>query len=166
MKISEEWADKSVEAVRTLELFRNGEVDTADMIFGGGIGVFEHVVHELSHAATLGIVLSAHTSEDVSAVLGHERRHRVTNEAMTFACEAIVLTFFGLIVDENEYSGDDDRITMTDIFNAAEVQGCTHEEVSHWLCDDEIGMAAEKVMEWLSHPRFPTGLLEEDEDVE
>jgi hypothetical protein len=165
MKLSEEWADKAVEAVRLFELFRNGEIDKADMVFSNSIGVFEHVVHELSHAATLGVEPSEHMAHDIAAILTPMASvMSITNEAMTFACEAHVLRHFGLLHDDDDSERDpeSDAIAMEDIYSAADVQGCTADEVDRWFHDDGIGFAVDRVVTWMEHPRFPAGLLEDD----
>lgn len=173
----EELENRALRAVDALGLFsrplKNGKLrpDETDLVFAGhSMAIFEHLVHELCHAALLGIEPSEHTASDVSAALDAVPGYAaMMQEAMTFAVEMHVLIHYGIVIDDHEYEatkklGEDVShfLTKGDLYVASTVQGCDADTVSHLAHTGfSIQDVARIVIDWIDRKGFPGSMLED-----
>lgn len=100
-------------------------IDPGETIVGtGDLGLLEHLIHEVAHAATLGLIPfnPPLTSRAIGATLSMEPDDGIENESQTWAIEWFVWQLLGMSTD--------DRFTWRDLEVAAEVQGCDPERIA------------------------------------
>lgn len=155
MKLDDKWCELARSACYDLGLITPAIKNESDAVFPEHrAGLFEHMIHELSHAALLGIEPSPRTSETVSGTLNQMSYvTRVVNEAMTFAVEIRVLQLFDLIADDPT---EGDRFHLSDMFDAAQIQGCYDRDVEPWIYDERIDDVVDTVVGWITDPGFPS----------
>ena len=114
-------------------------IDVDEAILGGRVdGALEHVIHEMSHAASLGIPWDKHAAARVGGALdrnddGGLTAFAIAEETRAWAIEWNVWRFFDLPFE------------WLDLADAAEVQNCDPSEVEGLLDQQDIRDLAAKV---------------------
>lgn len=128
-------------AVHVCEDWQLIELD--ETIMGDKVdGALEHLIHEMCHAASLGLEWNAHTSKSVGEVLSRGRKGffsgratalALAEETRTWAVEWSVWQFFDLPFE------------WGDLECAAEVQGCDPNEIKTMVDHQYIRDLADEV---------------------
>jgi len=92
------------------------------------VGKFEHLIHEVAHAASLGILpFDAGTKNKIGMVLQNHPDEGVHEEERTWAIEWFCWQHFGL----------DELFVWEDLVCAADIQGCNEDEIRRLVTGTE-----------------------------
>lgn len=144
----------ALHVAQALEISKALSFDDIEHVFCGALGYIEHVVHELSHAALLGLEPCRLVTARIAVALeGLSPCFQVDNEARAFAVEAKVLGRMGLFYEESSDPDEkpEDCLEWADLLTAASAQGVADGHVlflyDEYLSEDSC--AVDKVLNWV-----------------
>ncbi len=145
MKLSPELGAKALRLVRDWNLGKQSEPGTLpdgiEILADGELGALEHVIHEMSHAALLGLEWAHGMSDEIGKALEKHADTGIDQEAQAWAVEWYVWEYLGLTQPGGFAFGD--------VIAAAEIQRCTPDQVESYLDDERCQMLAVDIAEYL-----------------
>ncbi len=105
--------------------------------------MLEHLIHEMAHASLLGLPYGPGLSDRIAKALSQLPDTGIDQEAQTWAVEWQVWKHLKLKQPEGPFD-------IGDIHAAAEIQGCTEDQVNSYLDNEHCVQLGADIAEFLS----------------